>query len=115
MILRGEEVAAPGSRRARGGPAARRSLQQDECLLQPGDIFIGYTDGISEAMNEQTKSGRKSVSSRPPAPVRILQREEMIEAIFRRRGRVHRGGETIRRYDAAGDEAGLKTRARPLR
>jgi sigma-B regulation protein RsbU (phosphoserine phosphatase) len=52
VILRGGETL----RLEAGGPVVGllpgARYGQDECVLQPGDIFLAYTDGISEAMNE---------------------------------------------------------------
>ena len=51
VILRGNEVL----RLEAGGPVVgllpRAAYKQDAIDLQPGDIFLGYTDGVSEAMN----------------------------------------------------------------
>ena len=46
------------SGRASGGgrpghrPAALREYEEQRCVLQPGDLLLAYTDGISEAMTE---------------------------------------------------------------
>lgn len=51
VILRGSEVL----RLEAGGPVVgllpKAAYRQDAIDLQPGDIFLGYTDGVSEAMN----------------------------------------------------------------
>ncbi len=55
----------------------------DSCQLQPGDIFVGYTDGISEAMNERDEEWEEE---RFIAAARACARagaKEMIEGIFR--------------------------------
>ena len=52
MILRGQEVLLLEA----GGPVVgllpRTVYQQMSIQLEPGDLFLGYTDGISEAMNK---------------------------------------------------------------
>ncbi len=51
MILRGGEEMRLGP----GGPALglipRANYRQDGCELHPGDVFLGFTDGFSEAMS----------------------------------------------------------------
>ena len=51
VILRGNEIL----RLEAGGPVVgllpKAAYKQDAINLQPGDIFLGYTDGVSEAMN----------------------------------------------------------------
>lgn len=52
VILRGSEVLRLVEA---GGPVVgllpKAAYKQDAIDLQPGDIFLGYTDGVSEAMN----------------------------------------------------------------
>ena len=52
VILRGQEVLLLEA----GGPVVgllpRTVYQQMSIQLEPGDVFLGYTDGISEAMNK---------------------------------------------------------------
>ena len=52
VILRGQEVLLLEA----GGPVVgllpRTVYQQMSIQLEPGDLFLGYTDGISEAMNK---------------------------------------------------------------
>ncbi|HEU5021761.1 MAG TPA: SpoIIE family protein phosphatase, partial [Bryobacteraceae bacterium] len=55
----------------------------DACEMQPGDLFIGYTDGISEAQNEREEeweeerflAAARAAASRPA--------RQVVEAIFR--------------------------------
>ncbi len=53
VILRGSETI----RLEAGGPVVGllpcAQYLQDRFIFEPGDIFVGYTDGISEAMDEQ--------------------------------------------------------------
>ena len=51
VILRGTEVIRLEASGPVVGLLARAAYKQETIHLQPGDIFIGYTDGISEAMN----------------------------------------------------------------
>ena len=52
--------------------------------MQPGDIFVGYTDGISEAQNEQDdewEEDRFIAAAKACAPGSA---KEMIQGIFRK-------------------------------
>jgi len=51
--------------------------------LQPGDIFIGYTDGISEAMNEQDEEWEEERFISAARACARAGAKEMIEGIFR--------------------------------
>ena len=53
------------------------------CQLQPGDIFIGYTDGISEAMNEQDEEWDEDRFIAAARACAKGSAKEMIEAILR--------------------------------
>jgi sigma-B regulation protein RsbU (phosphoserine phosphatase) len=55
----------------------------DGCQLEPGDIFIGYTDGISEAMNEQDEEWEEERFISAARACARAGAKEMIEGIFR--------------------------------
>ncbi len=82
IILRGNDVV----RLEAGGPVVgllpRARFGGDSCQLEPGDIFIAFTDGISEAQDETEEEWEED---RFIAAVRSSQRQparKMIEAIF---------------------------------
>ncbi len=83
VVLRGDEVV----RLAASGPVVGLlpgvGYTMDRCQMQAGDIFIGYTDGISEAMNEQDEEWEED---RFIAAARACARgsaKELIEGVFR--------------------------------
>lgn len=55
----------------------------DEIVLQPGDIFIAYTDGISEALNEQEEKWEEDRFIAASAACRQLGAKQMIDSVFR--------------------------------
>ncbi len=83
VILRGDEVL----RLEAGGPVVgllRAALYgQDQCQLQPGDIFIAYTDGISEAMNEAEEEWEEDQFIGAAQKYRAQPSRQMIQSIFK--------------------------------
>ncbi len=83
LILRGDEVL----RLEAGGPvvgllpAARYG--QDQFKLQPGDILICYTDGISEAQNDTEEEWEEDRFIAAARQSRALSARQMIQSIFR--------------------------------
>jgi sigma-B regulation protein RsbU (phosphoserine phosphatase) len=61
-------------------PGARYG--QDECFLQPGDIFVAYTDGISEAMNEAEEEWEEERFIAAARAASGLPAKAMIHAVF---------------------------------
>jgi sigma-B regulation protein RsbU (phosphoserine phosphatase) len=53
LILRGEEVVRLEATGMVVGLLPNVDFTMEVCQMRPGDIFVGYTDGISEAMNER--------------------------------------------------------------
>ena len=82
VILRGDEVL----RLEAGGPVVGllpgARYDYDECQLQPGDIFIGFTDGISEALNEQDEEWEEERFIAAANAARDRSPREIIDAIF---------------------------------
>jgi sigma-B regulation protein RsbU (phosphoserine phosphatase) len=82
IILRGNEVV----RLEAGGPVvgllAGARYVSDECTLQAGDIFIGFTDGISEAMNERDEEWEEERFIAAALAVRNKTGREIIDATF---------------------------------
>jgi len=82
IILRGDEVV----RLEAGGPVvgllAGARYACDECKLQAGDIFIGFTDGISEAMNEQDEEWEEERFIAAALAVRNKTAREIIDSTF---------------------------------
>lgn len=60
------------------------SYSMDKCRLEPGDIFIGYTDGISEALNEKEEEWEEDRFIAAAREFAGGSAKEMIEGIFRR-------------------------------
>ena len=55
----------------------------DTCQMQAGDIFVGYTDGISEAMNEQDEEWDEERFIAAARDGSGCNAKEMIQEIFR--------------------------------
>lgn len=62
-------------------PGARYG--QSQCELQPGDIFIAYTDGISEALNVQEEEWEEERFIAAARQCAAGAAKEMIQEIFR--------------------------------
>jgi sigma-B regulation protein RsbU (phosphoserine phosphatase) len=62
-------------------PSARYG--QSQCELQPGDIFVAYTDGISEAMNEKEVEWVEERFIAAARQCAARPAKEMIQEIFR--------------------------------
>jgi len=83
LILRGGEVLRLEACGPVVGLLPGVGYTMDVCRLEPGDIFVGYTDGISEAMNgadEEWEEERFIAAARTCA---CGSAKEMIEGIFR--------------------------------
>ncbi len=84
VILRDKEVIRLEASGPVVGLLPGVAYTMDTCQLQPGDIFVGYTDGISEAMNEQDvewEEERFVAAARADA---AFSPKEIIEGIFRK-------------------------------
>ncbi len=82
VILRGDEVV----RLEAGGPVVgllpRALFGGDSCQLQPGDTFIAFTDGISEAQAESEEEWEEDRFIAAALACRELPARKMIDAIF---------------------------------
>jgi len=84
VILRGSQIIRLEACGPVVGLLPEVGYTMDSCQLQPGDIFVGYTDGISEAMNEQDEEWEED---RFIAAARAVAQEgskALVEGIFRR-------------------------------
>jgi sigma-B regulation protein RsbU (phosphoserine phosphatase) len=83
VILRGEEVV----RLEAGGPVVGllpgARYAEDRCRLEPGDILVAFTDGISEAQNEAEEEWEEDRFIAAARRCSGLAAREMIRAIFR--------------------------------
>ena len=84
MILRGESEVI---RLEAGGPVVGllpfATFEQAEVQLEPGDIFIAFTDGISEAMNPEDEEWEED---RFLAAAQLCRKQDsgaMINELFR--------------------------------
>ena len=82
VILRGQEVL----RLEAGGPVVGllpgATYVQDSIQLQPGDILIGYTDGISEAPNEQEEEWEEAPFLAAAYQCAAQEAQQMIQSVF---------------------------------
>ncbi len=83
IILRGEEVL----RLEAGGPVVGllpgARFGHDVAHLEPGDIFISFTDGISEALSEQEEEWEEDRFIASAQACRSQSAKEMIESVFK--------------------------------
>jgi sigma-B regulation protein RsbU (phosphoserine phosphatase) len=83
LILRGREVILLET----GGPVVGllpgAKYTMDVCGLQPGDIFVGYTDGLNEAMNEQNQEWDDERFVAAARHCSSGTAKEMIDGVFR--------------------------------
>jgi sigma-B regulation protein RsbU (phosphoserine phosphatase) len=82
VILRGDNV----MRLEAGGPVVGllpgARYRQDEFDFENGDIFIAFTDGISEALNEREEEWEEERFIAAAAQCRAFDARHMIESIF---------------------------------
>ncbi len=83
VILRGEEVL----RLEAGGPVVGLlpgvQFGHDRIELRPGDIFVSFTDGISEALNEEEEEWEEERFIAAARAGSGLSAKDLIAAIFR--------------------------------
>jgi sigma-B regulation protein RsbU (phosphoserine phosphatase) len=84
VILRGADVLRLEACGPVVGLLPAVGYSMEPCQLQPGDIFVGYTDGISEAMNEQDEEWEEERFIAAARAVANDASKAMIEGIFRR-------------------------------
>jgi sigma-B regulation protein RsbU (phosphoserine phosphatase) len=84
VILRGGDVLRLEACGPVVGLLPAVSYAMESCQLQPGDIFVGYTDGISEAMNEQDEEWEEDRFIAAARAVAQEKSKAIIEGIFRR-------------------------------
>jgi sigma-B regulation protein RsbU (phosphoserine phosphatase) len=91
MILRGTQVLRLDATGPVVGLLKGIGFEQAECALEPGDVFIGYTDGISEAMTvEDEEWGEERLVAAAGETV-SKGASEMITAIMEAADRFTRG------------------------
>ncbi len=83
VILRGPDVVRLEATGPVVGLLPGVSFTMESCQLQAGDIFIGYTDGISEAMNEQDEEWEEERFIASARRSEDGGSKAMIEGIFR--------------------------------
>ena len=83
VILRGDRVIRLEACGPVVGLLPGALYRQDECRLQPGDIFIAFTDGISEAMNERDEEWEEERFIAAARRAAGLKATQIIDAIFR--------------------------------
>lgn len=92
MILRGEKEVL---RLEADGPVVGllpfATFEQSEMQLQPGDIFIAFTDGISEAMNPEDEEWEEERFLAAAQQCRHLPAAAMITDLFRNADAFARG------------------------
>jgi sigma-B regulation protein RsbU (phosphoserine phosphatase) len=83
LILRGDEVVRLEADGPVVGLLAGARYGQSECCMQPGDIFVAFTDGISEALNEREEEWEEERFIPAAQQCRQMSAKDMIQAIFR--------------------------------
>ncbi len=82
VILRGDEIIRLEASGPVVGLLPGVGYTMDSCQMQPGDIFLSYTDGISEAMNEQDEEWEEERFLAAARSYMGQSAREMIEGIF---------------------------------
>ncbi len=83
IILRGNEIVRLEADGPVVGLLAGACYGQSECCLTPGDIFIAFTDGISEALNEKEEEWEEEQFIPVAQSCRQMSAKEMIQSVFR--------------------------------
>ena len=83
VILRGDETLRLEADGPVVGLLPGACYGQSRCELLPGDIFIAYTDGISEALNEQEEEWEEERFIAAARQCAARSAKEMIQEIFR--------------------------------
>ncbi len=91
LILRGSEVI----RLEDGGPVVglfRQAVyRQGTIELQPGDVLVGFTDGVSEAMNSSEEEWGEDALIQTVVQCALLPPEKIMEALLREADRFSAG------------------------
>ncbi len=83
VILRGDQVLRLEPSGPVVGLLPGAGYVMDSCQLQPGDVFIGFTDGISEALNEQDEEWEEDRFIQAAREGAEKPAKEMIANVFR--------------------------------
>jgi len=83
LVLRGDDVLRLEACGPVVGLLPGARYGQDEFCLQAGDVFVAYTDGISEALNEAEEEWEEERFVAAAQAAKGLSAKGMIEAIFR--------------------------------
>jgi sigma-B regulation protein RsbU (phosphoserine phosphatase) len=83
LILRGDAVIRLDASGPVVGLLPGADYCMEVCQLKPGDIFVGYTDGISEAMNEQDEEWEEDRFIAAAEACAGESAREMTQGIFR--------------------------------
>lgn len=83
LVLRNEDVLRLEATGPVVGLLPRAGYTMETCQLQPGDIFVGYTDGISEAQNERDEEWEEDRFIAAARTCAGGGAKEMIDGIFR--------------------------------
>ena len=84
LILRHDEILRLEASGPVVGLLPGAGYSMDICQMQAGDIFLGYTDGISEAMNERDEEWEEDRFIAAAGECAGSGAKEMIGGIFRR-------------------------------
>lgn len=83
VILRGDEVIRLEASGPVVGLLPGVGYTMDAFEMQPGDLFIGYTDGISEAQNEREEEWEEERFLAAARAAASHSARQVVEAIFR--------------------------------
>ena len=83
LVLRGDDVLRLEACGPVVGLLPGARYGQDEFCLQAGDVFVAYTDGISEALNEAEEEWEEERFVAAAQAAKGLSAKGMIEAIFK--------------------------------
>src|SRR6185437_16601526 len=83
VILRGDEVIRLEASGPVVGLLPEVGYTMDAVEMRPGDLFIGYTDGISEAQNEREEEWEEERFLAAARAAAGRSARQVVEAIFR--------------------------------
>jgi sigma-B regulation protein RsbU (phosphoserine phosphatase) len=83
VILRNDEVIRLEASGPVVGLLPGVGYTMDACEMQPGDLFIGYTDGVSEAQNEREEEWEEERFLTAARAAASRSARQIVEAIFR--------------------------------
>ena len=95
-----------------GASASRRSSRRRRCPWTKGDMFLFFTDGLSEAMNAEAELfGERPAARHPEGDAKASRRGDLKERILAEIRALRGRGRPARRHDPRDPEGGMTARS----